>query len=229
MSELNVPSAERDALRAIDTDVLGRLIEQSMYDGQSDALRRLRLDSCGPYVASRLQEYGKALTEHGAAKAAKKRAETEYRARRAGSDLTHAVRQMKDRARQEEEESQFFYVEDQIAPPYSFSERISVRVCYRWRGAAAEEWVYGSTTFTHEVRSRPDYTKPLPKQKPSAAKQERDRQETLYRDWEYLKMLGLNSVREHFRRGGGGATVPQTLHAKTDSYTGGLNNFSADF
>lgn len=229
MGEINIPRDEQHALKAVDTNVLDKLIEQCLHVERPDALRILRLESCGSYVASRLREYEKALAEHGNAKAAKKRAETEYHVRRAGSDLAHAVRQMKHRVETEEEEGLLFYIDDQIMPPYRLSEHVAVRVNYRWRRAPEDEWVHSSITFSHDVDSRPDYTAPLPKRKPSPAKQEQDRQEKLYREWEHLARLGLHSVREYFRGGGNGATIPQTFQAKTDRYTRGLNNYSAEF
>jgi len=229
MGEINISRGEQDALRAVDTDVLDRLIEQCLSEERPYALRILRLEGCGLYVASRLREYEKALEEHCKAKAAKKRAETEYRVRRSGSDLAHAVQQMKHRVETEEKEGQLFYVEDQIMQPYRLSERITVRVSYRWRRAIEEEWVNGSITFSHDVDSRPDYTMPLPKRKPSAVKQEQDRQDRLYRECEHLTRLGLHSVREYFRACGNGAAIPQTFQAKVDPYSRRLDNFSAQF
>jgi len=225
MSEINLPRGVRDALKSIDADVLDRLIAQCLREERSDALRILRLENCGEYVASRLREYERTLREHGQAKAAKKRSETS----RAGDELANAVRQMKHRIEREENEEAFFRVEDQIMPPSRLSERISVRVSYRWRRTIEDEWKSGSITFSHVVDSRPDYTKPQPTRKPSAAKVEQERQDRLYREWDYLRQLGLGSVKDYFRAGGDGAAIPETFHAKADSYTRGLNNFSADF
>jgi hypothetical protein len=229
MGEINIPRNERDALKAVDTAELNRLIDQCFYEEQPAALRILRLESCGPYIASRLREYENALAERCKAKAAKKRAETESRVRHAGSALEHAVAQMKHRVDKEEKEGLLFYVEDQIMPPHRFSEHMTVRVTYRWRRAIEDEWVHGSITFSHDVDTRPDYTVPIPKRKPSAAKQEQDRQDRLYREWEHLKMLGLDSVKDYLREGGNGAEIPQAFQANTDSYTRGLNNYSAQF
>lgn len=39
MSEINIPRGERDALKAIDIDVLDKLVEQCFYDEQFGALR----------------------------------------------------------------------------------------------------------------------------------------------------------------------------------------------
>ncbi|WP_210426037.1 hypothetical protein [Chromobacterium violaceum] len=169
------------------------------------------------------------MTEYGKAKAAKKRDEAKYDARRAGSDLAYAVQQMKNRVEVEEKEGLLFYIDDLIVPPFRFSERVTVRVSYRWRQAIDNEWVSGSITFAHDVDMRADYTMPLSRRRPSAAKREQDRQEKLYREWENLMKLGLYSVRDYFRKGGNGAAIPQTFHAKADPYTRGLNNFSTKF
>lgn len=229
MGEINVPRDEQDALGAVHTEVLDKLIEQCLHEERPHALRSLQLESCGIYVASRLRDYERALAEHGKAKAAKKRAETAYRARRAGSDLAHSVREMKSRVEAEKNEGERFYVDDLIMPPYSFIERLTVRVSYRWRREIVDEWLYGSITFSHDVDLWPDYSLPRPERKPSAAKQEKDRQDRLYREWDHLMSLGLHSVREYFRGGGDGRVIPQTFQAKADSHTRGLNNFSAQF
>lgn len=229
MGDLNVPRSEAEALKAIDTDVLSHLIDQCIREEKSSAVGALRLDGCGPYVASRLRAFVDALAVHQRAKSAKKRAETEYDLRSAGNDLMHAVHQMRHRVATEEQESQLFYVEDHVMPPSRFSEQLTVRISYRWRASVADPWVYGSIVFSHTVVPRPHCMQPTPARKPSAAKMERDREDHLYGQWEYLKGLGLQSVRDHFRRGGNVTAIPQTVQAKADPYTQGLNNFSAQF
>lgn len=229
MAEINIPREERDAIKAVDIDMLGKLIQKCLDEERSDALRILRLENCGLYTASRLQEYQNALAAHSKAKAAKKREATKYDARCSGSNLLHAVQQMKQQVETQEKEGLLFYVDDHIVPPYRFNERMTIRVSYHWRSKVEDEWIYGDITFSHEVDLRPDYTMPLPKRKPSIAKQEQDRQEKLSREWEHLLMLGLHSVREYFRKNGNGEAIPKMFQAKTDSYNKGLNNYSTQF
>ncbi|WP_337264410.1 MULTISPECIES: hypothetical protein [unclassified Serratia (in: enterobacteria)] len=229
MSEINIPHNERDALKAVDTNILDQLIEQCLSEERPDALRCLRLECCGVYVASQLRMYEKTLGEYSKSKTAKKCAETKYSARLAGNDLAHAVQQMKSRVEKEEKEALLFCIEDQIMKPYHFNEHITVRVNYHWRQSTEDKWVYGKITFFHDVDLRPDYLIPLSNRKPSVAKQKLDRQDKLYREWEYLKILGLHSVKEYFRNGGDGALIPQMFQAKIDPFTRRLNNFSAEF
>lgn len=229
MGEINVPPEERETLKAIDIDMLDKLIDRSLDERSTRALRTLRLGSCGLYTASRFLAFEKALAAYGAAKAPKKLSETESHARRAGSNLAHAVQQMKHRVETEEKEDQLFYVDDQITPPLHLSEHLTVRVSYRWRQTGEDEWKHGSITFTHDVDLSPDYTKPQPKVKPSASKLAQDRQERLYDAWEYLMRSGLYSVREFFREGGDVTAIPKTFQAKADSYSRGLNNASTRF
>ena len=229
MGEINIPREERDALKAIDVDILDKRIEQCLDEKRFSALRGLGLESCGPYVASNLRKYETALAEYSTAKAAKKLGETKSRARRAGDDLARAVQQMKYRVGTEETEDQLFHVEDRIIPPYQFSEHLTVCVSYRWRPTTANEWVFGSITFTHDVDTQPDHTVPPSKRKPSAAQQARNRQDVLYREWEHLMRLALHSVKEYFRDGGNAAAIPKTFKAKADAYSRGLNNFSTRF
>lgn len=229
MGEINIPRAEQEALRAVECDVLDQLVDQCLREERPSVLRPLRLESCGPYVASKLRAFEKAMDTYGKAKAEKKRAETRYDALSAGRDLVHAVLLMKQRMATEEEEGQRFHVDDLILPPHRLGEKMSVRVSYRWRPSAADPWAYGDITISHDVDTRPDYTLPPPKRKPSAARQAQQRQETLYREWEHLNSLALHSVRDYFRNGGNGAEIPKVFQAKPDAYTRGLNNFSAKF
>lgn len=229
MGELNIPTAEIDALNAINADVLREHIDQCLRERRSFFDRTLRLDSCGAYVGSRLRAFDQALAAYANAKSAKKFAETEYDARKAGGDLEHAVQQMKARAATQQQEGQLFVVDDHVIPPFGFSEQLNVRVSYRWRADLETEWQYGTITFSHTHISRPDYLAPAPARKLSRSKQEQQRQEELSQQWEHLKSLGLHAVRDHFRRGGNGAMIPQAVKAKTDAYTQGLNNFSAAF
>lgn len=229
MGDLNVPRAEADAIKAVDSSALSKSIDQCIYERQVTAVRALWLDNCGLYVSTKLRAFERALASHAKAKAATKRTETEYSARKAGRDLEHALQEMKARVATEEQESQLFFVDDHIAPPGLISSRLSVTVTYQWRERVVMDWKYGRVTFLHNVVFRPDYLPPAPKLKPSAAQQKRDREDELYRTWEYLRGLGLQAVRDHFRRGGSGSAIPEAVQAKTDSHTQGLNNFSARF
>lgn len=229
MSLINMPRDERDAIDEINVDILRKLVEQCLRDERPDALQSLRLQSCGLYVASRLREFKDALSELRAAKSAKKRADTETDASRSARNLIDAVLQMKHRAEVEDTEEQRFYIEDHIPWPLRFSERMSVHVRYRWRKEIGDEWTHGSIIFTHKVDTQPEYRTPMPSRKPGPAKIEQDRQRKLSHEWEHLIRLCLESVKEYFREGGDGATIPQTYQAKVDPRTRELNNFSAEF
>ena len=85
MGDLYVPRTDAEVLKAIDTDVLSDLVDQCIREERPSAVRALRLGGCGPYVSSRLRAFEDALAAHQKAKSAKKRAETEYDLRSAGS------------------------------------------------------------------------------------------------------------------------------------------------
>jgi len=229
VGEINLPRTEREALKAIDIDELDALVRRSIDERHASSLQTLRLGSCGQYASSRLHAFEQALVTYRAAKAPKKLSETESHVRRAGSDLVYAVRQMRDRAETEEKEDQVFRIDDEILPPFRLSDHLAVRVSYRWRSTVDDEWEHGSITFTHDVDLRPDYSRPVPKRKPSASKQEQDRQDNLYREWEILMRSALYSVRDFFRSGGNAAAIPGTFQAIVDSHTRALNNFSTQF
>lgn len=226
MGEINIPRSERDALKAVDTDLLDNLIEQCVADECPSAMQRLHLEGCGPYVASEFRAFKRALTEHGNAKAPKKREETEYNVRRAGDDLAHAISQMKYRLETEEKEEQLFHVDDQLLQPFYFSEQLTVRVDYRWRRAITNEWLLGSITFSHNADFWPEHAMSPTNRKPSAAKRAQEKQEKLSDQWRRLRSLGLQAVRDYFREGRDGAEIPAAFQAKADR---GLNNFSAQF
>lgn len=229
MGEINIPPAEANALKAVDMKVLSGLIDQCLGSERHDALRSLRLDSCGLYVANKFREFSCSLDEYRNSKAPSKRDRTGESARRAGDNLKFAVQQMKDRLQVEEAEGQIFRVDDVIAAPYALDENITVRVGFQWRASVDDAWQYGSIVFSHRVHSRPDYARLEPKRKKSAGQQSRERQNELFDTWERLKGHAIFSVRDFFRGGGNGADIPKTFQVKADSYSGGLNNFSADF
>jgi len=144
-------------------------------------------------------------------------------------DLVQAVRDMKNRMEEEQQEQELFVVEDSVMHPYRFTPRMNVRVSYRWRGTADESWTYGSINFLHEVDTRPDYTLPTPKRKPSRAKQEDEFQDKLYRVWDHLRSSALHSLREYLKSGRDRSAIPENFQVTTDSYTRGLNNYSTQF
>ncbi|MGY1917450.1 hypothetical protein ACW9IF_00860 [Pseudomonas tolaasii] len=128
---------------------------------------------------------------------------------------------MKQRMETEEREGQLFYVDDQIIWPYSFSERLTMRVSYRWSQVIKDDWTHGSITFSHRVDSQPNYTMPTIIRKTGAAKLEQDRQNQLSHEWRHLMGLALHSVKEYFRAGRDGNAIPPSFQAATDPYSRG--------
>lgn len=229
MVEINIPEDEARALGAIDARELNRLIDDALREERATPLFGLSLMDCGPYVAGRLRTFERALADHAQARAPRKRAETDDRARRAGRDLAYAVSAMKHRLAREKKDGQLFHVDDRIMPPLHFGYRLSVCIGFRWRRSADEEWTYGNITFHHEVDSRPDYTVPVPKRRPSAARQAQEAQEKLFRTWEDLTRGGLHSVKEFLKGGGEGSDIPATYQVSTDPHSRALNNYSTCF
>lgn len=121
-----------------------------------------------------------------------------------------------------------FRIEDHIFPPFRFYAEMDVRVSYRWRKSVADDWTFGSITFTHVYRQQPAYWEPTPKRKPSAAKQAAALQDRMAGTWEHLRLTALCTVRDYFREGGDGNRIPETFRAVPDSQ-GYLNNFSTRF
>ena len=229
MGEIYIPRDQQIALAAIDASELNRFIEQAIREERSGDLHRLPLANCGSYIATQLHSFEQALAKHREAKAPRKREETGDALRRAAYDLSFAIGAMKQRLETEQKEGQLFSVDDQVTPPYRFSKPLSVRVGYRWRRTVDDEWTFGSITFVHDVDLRPDYATPVPKRKPSAAKQEQDLQDRLYQTWEQLMRGALHSVRDYFRDGGDGDKIPDTFQTTVDSHSRALNNYSTQF
>lgn len=229
MGIINVPQHEASAIKAVDSDALVKLIDRCIDEERAAALGDFRLGSCGPYISNNLRAFERDLAKYASAKSAKKREETEYDVRKAGRDLKFAVDQMKARVATEELEAQRFRVNDHVFPPGLISQNLRVVVSYSWCEGTDQNWKHGSVTFVHDVVFQRDYLAPFPKRKPSAAQQKRDLEDKLHREWEHLRDLGLQAVRDHFRRGGSGAAIPAEVRAKPDPHSHHLNNFSADF
>ncbi|MBN2971017.1 hypothetical protein JW805_03170 [Roseomonas aeriglobus] len=220
---------ERSALASINSNTLRELVDEAVWTTRSSALRELRLASCGVYVAERLRRFERDLDSYAKAKSAQKRSDTRARASSAGSELVRALREMQDRMATEDKELERFRIDDLIPPPHRLRERIEVRVGFQWRDTASDSWRFGSITFAHDVQLRPDYEKPVPKRKPSAAKQDEERQDELYRRWEDLRSRALGAVREFFQKGGDGAAIPERFEAQPGMRSRFLDNFSCDF
>lgn len=229
MPEVNIPEDERLALDSIDPRELDGLIDKALSEERADALHRLPLDGCGPFVDGRLERFRQALSDHGQAKAPRKRAETEERARRAGRDLAHAVSAMKHRLAREVQEDLLFHVDDRIMPPLHPTRHLSVSVGYRWRRSVDDAWDYGSITFRHDVEPRPDYAARASGRKPTARDQARETREDLYRTWEYLASGALQSVKEFLKAGGAGTDIPETYQVPAGLHSRGLDNHSTKF
>lgn len=228
MGLINLERDELDALKSIDRDELRKLVDKSLDEERTQNLRAMQLSRCGLYVANQLMAFEKAIAEYRKAKSARKRDVTYTDARRAGDDLEYAFNGMKGRAEEQEQESRLFFVDDHIIPPQHFTENLSVYVTYRWREVKEDDWKLGTIRFLHEAHKPVDYLAPKPKRKPPAWKVEKEKQDWLYKQWEHLMRLGLQSLKEFFREGGKASVVPKSFTVKVDA-RGELNNLSADF
>ncbi|NTF34119.1 hypothetical protein [Rhizobium skierniewicense] len=231
MGLINLGSREKQAIDAINSGELHDLVDEAIRSEHLGKLSSLPLYDCGEYVAGKLRYFDRALGAYRIAKSVKKRDETQYSARKAGSDLMFAFRQMKQRVEVEERDGQLFFVHDPALPPFRLTEDMQVRVSYRWRPTVEEEWSSGSIVFKHRVRPRFDYlalAQPKPKRKPSARKVAEDLENNLFREWEHLEQLAHWSVRDYFRAGNDGTGIPDQFEVQlVDGEQ--LNNFSADF
>ncbi|KAB0498261.1 hypothetical protein [Pseudomonas lini] len=229
MSYINLPSDQQAAISDVDETVLRAAVHKCLDEERVGPIHGLDLSNCGPYVATKLHGFQQAIAEYSKAKAHAKRERTRQDALRAGSDLVHAVQQMKGRLKTERQEGELFYIDDQIRPPFHLSKRLSVRVPFRWRASQSADWDHGQLTFVYDFSPQPNYTQLPPKRKPSAAKVARDLEDRLFEEWERLKMQALFSLREFFRKGGDGDAVPEVFSVRPSPHGGGLNNFSCNF
>ncbi len=231
MNSLYLTEQEKAALRAIDLHRLDELVEEALWQQRVTGLYYLQLSSCGAYVANRFRAFDREIADYAKAKAVKKREDMRGRAWLAGREVCTAVRAMLERSDEEERERQLFRVDDMIHTPYLFSENLEIRVHFDWRVQPEDAWNSGTIAFIHSVDMRPDYTLQLHqlKRKPSAAKLEQERQDTLFRHWDHLRVLAISSVRKFLQDGGDAAMIPERFVAKTSGCGRYLNNFSCNF
>jgi hypothetical protein len=231
MSALYLSEHEKTALRAVDLRKLEELVDEALAREHITALYGLQLSECGEYVGNQMRAFGRALDEYSKSKAAKKREDLRGRAWLAARDVASAVREMLERADKEDSERKLFSIDDMIRSPYRFSDHIEIRVNFDWRAKLEDPLNFGSITFVYDVDTRPDYMLPIhqPKRKPTAAKVEDEQQKKLYREWDHLRMLAINAVREFLQKGGDAATIPERFVVTTSARDRYLNNFSCDF
>lgn len=229
MSYINLPSYQQAAISDVDETVLRAAVRKCLDEECIGPIHGLGLSNCGPYVAIKLHGFQQAIAEYSKAKAHAKRERIRQDVLHAGSDLIHAVQQMKERLETERQEGELFFIDDQIRPPFYLSKRLSVQVSFRWRASPSADWNHGKLTFVYDFFPQPSYTQLPPKRKPSAAQVARDLEDRLFEEWESLKALALFSMRTFFRTGGDGDAVPEVFAVRPSAYGGGLNNFSCNF
>lgn len=223
MSYLNISHSARKALKAIDESGLERCIDKCLNEEQSYHLQEFRLYDCGPYLMQQLSIFEKAVTALRGARSSKKREETRYSALKAGRDLAAAFLQMRAGVSEVEADEVTFNVDEQNFPPSMFSERLSVQISYSWRIDESAEWQFGYITFSYLAEEQPVYFSVVPARKVSAARQKQEKQDSLYRSWEHLKALCMESVYRYLKEGRDGSLIPKAFTVKS------LNNSGADF
>jgi len=229
MTYINLPIDQQAAISDVEETALQAAVDKCLDEERVGPIQGLTLSNCGPYVATNLHRFEQAIAEYSNANAHAKRERTRQDALHAGSDLIHAVQQMKGRLETERQEGELFFIDDQIRPPFHLSKRLSVRVPFRWRASQSAEWKHGQLTFLYDFSPKPSFTLLPPKRKPSAAMIATDLEDRLYAEWERLKMQALFSMREFFRKGGDGDAVPEIFAVKPSVHGGGLNNISCNF
>jgi hypothetical protein len=226
MGEINLSHREKDALKAIDGRELEQAIKRALEAESATELRRLRLEDCGLFVASKLNSFETDLRRLREAKSDRKVEEALWSAKRSGTALSYAFAAMVDRMKTEERFDELFHVDDDNFRPYHHHPSFDIRFSFRWRKTVEDAWTYGAITFSHTYKPRPQYGASVPKRQPSAAKRQAALQEYIGREWERLYGTALCTVRDFFQAGGDGSSIPETFRAVTDSQ-GYLNNFSA--
>lgn len=217
------------AIKAIDSSDLEHNVEQALDGAGVSALSGSGIRYAHPAITKRLGEFERDLERLGQAKSDAKRKETWRSAWNSGDHLKHIVSSLKQRVAEQEAEMQLLVIDDRIMLPLRFQQRVEVDVHFRWRATLDSAWSIGTICFFQDVDMRPDYLAPQPKRKPSATKQDAQRQETLNRHWESLRRLALHAVREYFTTGGDGLVIPKSFEAKPTPGDRFLNNFSCNF
>jgi hypothetical protein len=229
MGRLYLSDDEMAAIKAVDAAGVREGVRQALDDGRATGLRNLHLSVTCEHIAHHLRRFEDDLAAHAKAKAAAKRKETWSRAWDSGQDLIYAVHAMKERADRQEAETQLLHIDDQIRPPYQFTDRVEVAIHYRWRSTPEAAWTARTITFFHDVDMSRDYSVPQPARKPSRSKLQAQREATLFDRWNHLRMLALDAVQEYLTTGGNGSLIPERYEAKPDRGSRHLNNFSCDF
>ncbi|MER9025946.1 hypothetical protein NKI01_25915 [Mesorhizobium sp. M0815] len=231
MGLMNLSDREKQAIGAIDSGALHDLVDQAIRSEQLGKLSNLPLYNCGEYVATKLRYFDQALAAYRIAKSAKKREGILHSIRKAGSDLTFAFGQMKQRLEVEERESQLFFIYDPTIAPFRLTQDMQVRVSYKWRRTIEDEWTSGSIIFKHKVQPRFDYhtiAQPKSKRKPSAREAcggPRDRPATRMGA---PRAAGSLVSGDYFRAGHDRGGIPGEFEVRLGDGDH-LNNFSADF
>ena len=195
---INLSAGERDAIEGMDVEALRSAVEEARETRSSTAVTHLQLYRLGTYVQSAERRFALALANLRKVKAAANIARTEQAAIRAGWDLVSAVDQMKDRARQEKQDGECFYVDDHIHEPFTFRPEMTVSVSYRWRATKNGDWSHGRITFHHRHVARPLSGAFADRRKLTARQREKELSETLQREWYHVRDLALFSVRDFF-------------------------------
>lgn len=217
------------AIKAIDSRDLEYYVEQALDRAHASVLNSSGFRYAHPAITQHLGKFERDLEKLAQAKSDAKRKETWRTAWDSGDDLKHIVSTLKQRVAEQEAETQLLVIDDRIMPPLRFQQRVEVDVHFRWRVTPDSAWSNGAICFFQDVDMRPDYLAPQPKRKPSATKQEAQRQETLNKHWESLRRLALHAVREYLTTGGDGLAIPKSFEAKPTPGDRFLNNFSCNF
>lgn len=109
MTYINLPSDQQSAISEVDETPLRAAVRKCLEKECVGPVHRLGLNSCGPYVATKLQRFEQTIAEYSQAKAHAKRERTRQDALRAGSDLVHAVQEMKGGSKLSAKRGSFFH------------------------------------------------------------------------------------------------------------------------
>jgi hypothetical protein len=228
MSVINLTGTEILAIKSIDELQLDKQIDLAVGEENLDVLPREVLLKAGDFIGTQLRSFQDALSRYKQAKSAQNRENKFSEVHRYGHRFLSAVRQMKDQVETEEKQRQLFYIDDNVYPPFRFTNDLTATVSYRWRQRVEDDWISGQTTFRHRVVRDNSYVLTKPKRKLSAARQAQLNENELVSTWEGMVSTILCTLRDYFAEGGDGNAIPENFLLKVDR-SGRLNTFSARF
>jgi len=225
---MKLTTQQRNLLSGLDEDTVSRAIYLALERGDLSELEANDVWFCTPHLATQLGIFKRAFTTWQSAASEGKRLESECFAQKMADTLRHSLRETLYQLSQEVTEERL-YIVDEYVSSRRLGGSLEVTVKFEWRDSVFDDWKSGSIHFVYESNLKKAVERMNKGKRKTRAELRRQIEEALDTELQSMESSAFQTVRNFFREGGTGRSIPEEHLVQRSLHSDHLNNHSLNF